>query len=1108
MARRVIRGTTYTFNPSAKSIVIPRVVQEERLLLITNITKGTIIYNFAEPNLSAQSFTYTNDPVDPSTTVVLNAGLNTSGMSSTDKLAIMVDELNETVTFSDTLLDAVDKLRVAAPQSLMDTDFEYSVQPSKWESLLLMNNYPSFFPKGTGGNSFENVIIEGNGQGPRSLVTVTTLQFHNLLTGSIVSVQDTTNFRAEGTFLVNSVPTPTTFTYFARGLVSGNIAITNYSTVYGGDAFDNAHIPGGTASTGTLVGFGATTSGGNPSVITLSFTNPHGLFPGTPIVINNTSGMNGNWIVRTVPDPRSLTFDITDQVVTAVSTSSSSVVYTKPEGYVQHRPTDGGVSLTTLSNAMGSQTIRQTRRYFRYQSGKSIQFSTGAKFTPTFDIVRLSASDVGSAGVKTVTVETLQDHGLQPGATILVEGIETVALNNPYNGSFPVFTVNDTNTFTYQVTLSSALPLTDQIPGGTNRSITVSNWTGAVTRTGMFDDQNGFFFEYDGQYMYAVRRFSNTELAGRIAVNSRSGQVIGTGTIFRKQLTVGDRVVIRGQTYVVNNIHSDTEMYINPTYRGENLTNGRMLKTQEIRVRQDAWNFDKMDGTGPSGYVLDPRKMQMVYIDYTWYGAGFIRWGFRTIRGDVVYCHRMANNNINNAAYQRSGNLPARYEVINEPRNARLTAGATNTVGGTLQPNDTTMYVDNVNGWAPSGFLFVKNESACEMMRYTAIGAYSATAKGFPVTVVRRQTYSIFFPGQTVILAAGSSSAALSFNPDQTLGGNNIGQVSVQTVTQTCAPQISHWGSSVIMDGRFDDDSNYTFTAGMQKTLTVATGVARPLLAVRLAPSVDNAIAKNFGNRELINRMQMKLASMGISANGQFLIRGVLNPTTIAYNPHALGSFDVAGYTIATAVAPYSTANSAFQSFINLSSVQNLAIGMQVRASGSTGRVVAGAVITGIFGTTIQLSQPLTAGATIVTADNQTVAFTGTPAYNGLPLDWQRDRVGSGSLAQVIYFDNTGPYGGIVPNTAGQVFPATGSISGGDEVFSFYTENSGTTAFNITNYELRTIRELGNSILSGNGNAASPSYPNSPDVLVITATNIGTAASNISARVSWTEAQA
>ncbi|NBR26466.1 MAG: hypothetical protein EBU08_22335 [Micrococcales bacterium] len=75
-------------------------------------------------------------------------------------------------------------------------------------------------------------------------------------------------------------------------------------------------------------------------------------------------------------------------------------------------------------------------------------------------------------------------------------------------------------------------------------------------------------------------------------------------------------------------------------------------------------------------------------------------------------------------------------------------------------------------------------------------------------------------------------------------------------------------------------------------------------------------------------------------------------------------------------------------------------------------------------------------------------------------------------------------------------------------MFSFYTENSGTTSFNVTNYELKTIRELGNSILSGNGNTASPSYPNGPDVLVITATNIGSATAKISARVSWTEAQA
>jgi len=160
-----------------------------------------------------------------------------------------------------------------------------------------------------------------------------------------------------------------------------------------------------------------------------------------------------------------------------------------------------------------------------------------------------------------------------------------------------------------------------------------------------------------------------------------------------------------------------------------------------------------------------------------------------------------------------------------------------------------------------------------------------------------------------------------------------------------------------------------------------------------------------------------------------------------------------------------------------------------------------GAVITGIFGTTIQISQPINSGSAVTGA---TLSFTGIPAYTGLPNDWQRERVGSGSLAQVLYFDNTGPIGGAVPASNAP----SGSVQGGDEVFSFYTENSGTTSFNVTNYELKTIRELGNSILSGNGNTASPSYPNGPDVLVITATNIGSATAKISARVSWTEAQA
>lgn len=1090
MARRVIKGTDYTFNPATRTIVIPAFILEERLMLITNVSTGTVIYNFAEPTLGFTSWSYLGDPTNPKTQVVLE--YNTASMSSTDLLQIMVDDFNEQITYSDTLLDAVEKVRTASPQSLMDTDFEYSVQPSKWEALFLACNYPSFFAKTSGGNSFEVSLVQGNGAGPRSLVTVTTTTLHNLAAGNVISIQDTLNFRAEGTFVVNSILSPFQFTYFARGLVDGVINIQNNTVVYGGDIFDNAHIPGGTASTGTLQGFAAATDGGNPTTITITTPNPHGLYPGVPIMIANSSGMNGNWIVKDVLTPNSFTFQILDTVVTAVSTSSSTVLYTKPEGYIQHRPLDGGVSLTTLGNAMGLQTVRQTRRYFRYQSGKAIQFSTGAKFTPTYDIVTISGAGVTTTGTKVVTVTTLQDHGLQPGATIVMEGT-TLSTGNvsPYNGTFIVTSVTGTNTFTYNMVLTSALQAQDSVPGGVNIFVTVSKWKGAATRTGMFDEQNGFYFEYDGEWMYAVRRFSNKEISGTVNITANSGLITGNNTQFRRQLLIGDKIVIRGQSYQIAAIDSDTVMYVSPSYRGATGSFVRVCKTQEIRIRSDEWNQDKMDGRGPGGYLLDTNKMQMVYIDYTWYGAGYIRWGFRAIKGDIVYVHRMANNNINTAAYQRSGNLPARYEVINEPKRARLVGGATQTYASTLSPNDTTMYVDNVSEWPTSGYLLIRNSTSNEVAQYTAIGSYNSTMKGYPVTIVRRVTYPIYFPGQVVILGGGNTGST-SFSPDTTLGGSGVSQTAVITLTQTCAPQISHWGSSVIMDGRFDSDAEYVFTAGMTKRLSIPNGVTRPLMAVRLAPSVDNAVARNFGIRELINRMQMRLVSVGVSTNGQFLIQGFLNPGTITYTNHLSTAFNIS--------KTNSVATSTNQTTITLNDVQNISIGMTT-ISGPAGLPI-GAVVVAISGTTVTLSSPISSGFAVT----QTIVFGGVRAYSGLPTDWDRERVGAGSLSQVLYFDNTGPIGGQVPT--GGTAPS-GALTGGDAVFSFYSENGGGgTNYNVTSYDLKAIRELGNSILSGNGNASSPSYPNGPDVLVITATNIGTVSSDIAARISWTEAQA
>ena len=59
----------------------------------------------------------------------------------------------------------------------------------------------------------------------------------------------------------------------------------------------------------------------------------------------------------------------------------------------------------------------------------------------------------------------------------------------------------------------------------------------------------------------------------------------------------------------------------------------------------------------------------------------------------------------------------------------------------------------------------------------------------------------------------------------------------------------------------------------------------RPLISLRIAPTADNAIGRNFGVREIINRMQLNLVSMGINTNQTILVRGILNPSFMVLQP-------------------------------------------------------------------------------------------------------------------------------------------------------------------------------------------------------------------------------
>ncbi len=246
--------------------------------------------------------------------------------------------------------------------------------------------------------------------------------------------------------------------------------------------------------------------------------------------------------------------------------------------------------------------------------------------------------------------------------TIILDIVRGLYYTTPASG--PYFLVDATSltdfTFRYRTT---AVPA-DLQPAG-YPSLFVYSWSDASVRAGMFDDQNGIFYEYDGQTLFCVRRNSTKQLGGVVAVTKNSNTVTGTNTNFTRQLDTGDSIVIRGQSYKVTKVTSDTVIEITPSYRGTTRTKVVVTKTEEVRFPQHEWSIDVCDGTGPTGFNLDINKMQMAYIDFSWYGAGKVRFGFKGADGKVIYVHEIKHNNREIEAYMRSGNLPARYEITN-----------------------------------------------------------------------------------------------------------------------------------------------------------------------------------------------------------------------------------------------------------------------------------------------------------------------------------------------------------------------------------------------------------------------------------------------------------
>jgi len=824
--------------------------------------------------------------------------------------------------------------------------------------------------------------------------------------------------------------------------VGGITGVTATGTPVSGDAIAFYPAVSISAPTSSVLGPGSTVSYSAIAQILVTFASNHGLVPGDTIlsaITSSSSGHNlcsGPFYVNKVPSLTSISY--TARSVGSVSNGLTGKIYPRTDSFYRHRPFDGGVQLGTGSPSHGAQAVRQSKKYIRYQSGKGIMYTTGALFAPNYDLRSVEANGTEVGSIITIVTDDL-NHGFQVGAQVKLRGITSTG----YAGTYAVASVIDEITFTViatQVLEHSSAEFGDQ------PIVSLYKWKGATVRAGAFDDQNGIFIQYDGDIVSCGLRSSTYQIAGTVTATPNSNELTGINTKFTEQLKVGDRIVLRGMCHLITEIDNNTRLYMNPDYRGvTTVSNVKAALTKEILIPQSQWNIDKADGTGKSGYNTDITKMQMMGFQYSWYGAGFIDWMFRGPDGNFVFLHRLKNNNRNNEAFMRSGNLPVRYEVINE--------GARGRVAVAMDQTQETMTLEDGTLFPNSGTLIMNNE----------IINYTHKNDNILSGLSRAATHTNFAGGAQRTYTAGSAIA-------HTKGSG------VVLLSTTATPQINHWGSAFLTDGGFDEDRGYLFS-WQEKEVQIST-TKSAIFLIRLSPSVSNSVTGDLGERELINRAQLLLKNIEITTQGGsssqgVVIEGVMNPKNYPTDPTdikwgglntggaggqpsfaqvASGS-DVTWEGVASAITAPNANNQSYNTnwvVFNRVDVAGVQIGWEVSGGGLKG------------------------GATVANIYN----YDSTRVWFYLS-------------------DRTTP--GTAGNTTYTFAPIVTAAIPGEQVFSFTASGGGER----DNLDLSELKELTNTPIGGRG-----TFPNGPDVLAINAYLTSGNAINATVNLRWAEAQA
>jgi hypothetical protein len=225
------------------------------------------------------------------------------------------------------------------------------------------------------------------------------------------------------------------------------------------------------------------------------------------------------------------------------------------------------------------------------------------------------------------------------------------------------------------------------------------------------------------------------------------------------------------------------------------------------RVPLNQWNGDLA-----TAQSLNWLTIQMIWIEYAWYGAGTVRFGI-TMNSEQYLLHTVNTANTTVGPWSRTGNLPVRYELRNSGSylyaNTLVTSSFAN--GAFFQ----------LSGSVSASFFVTSSttQTSTATTKYVSYSVIQSTLLSNIASAIN--TSASFFN-----ITASNNSPNLQLSSSIIAGDNNFGNnfqyvtggINQQFAAISTGSNFTHYGVSVIVEGGRDAQRGFTYSYGVDPT--------------------------------------------------------------------------------------------------------------------------------------------------------------------------------------------------------------------------------------------------------------------------------------------------